>query len=150
MNKYCFLFILFVLFQCTSPSNETNDNNGVEETALEETQASPEPSDTTEPPAVNAMKSEEEREVMKGYFVYAADAALFYPCGESKPIRIKGNAECTKLEKSYLRLENLDFAEKVYAELICDYNSDDSSEGKQEKQLVIKEIQSLQRGIRCE
>ena len=151
MNRYYFIFCLFVFFQCTSPTNETNANV-IEESVAENLQ---DPEDTIDSATANAvtakaMTENNGGEVMKGYFVYAADAALFFPCGEKKPIPIMSNEKCLQLEKSYLRLENLDFAEKVYTELVCDYDTANNLEGRQEKQLAIKEFQNLQRGIRCE
>ena len=86
---------------------------------------------------------------MTGYFVYAADAAIFYPCGTTERYPIMGDAYL-QMEKEYMRFEDLKFAEKVYVELIADFNMGEGMESGREKYVVVKEFLGFERGKNCE
>ncbi|MFT4762008.1 MAG: hypothetical protein ACI9XO_003945 [Paraglaciecola sp.] len=86
---------------------------------------------------------------MTGYFVYAADAAIFYPCGSSKHYPVSGNAYL-ELEKAYMGFEDRGFAEKIYVKIIGEYDIQPGMEGRREKQVVISEFLGFERGKNCE
>lgn len=86
---------------------------------------------------------------MTGYFVYAADAAIFYPCGTTERYPVTGDAYL-QMEKEYMRFEDLKFAEKVYAELIADFNMGEGMESGREKYIVVDEFLGFERGKNCE
>lgn len=93
--------------------------------------------------------SSAKKPTMTGYFVYAADAAIFFPCDGNDRFPVLMEGDYLKMEKTYTRFENLDFAEKIYAKVIAEYKMADGMEGGQKKHLVIKEFLGFERGKKC-
>lgn len=100
-------------------------------------------------PAAKSPKTTAKSPNMTGYFRYAADAALFIPCGEEKGMPIVMEGDYLKMEKAYLRIENLEFAEKVYAKVIATKKNRKDMEGKEKPHLVISEFLGFERGKKC-
>jgi len=86
---------------------------------------------------------------MTGYFRYAADAALFYPCGEEKGIPVAMEGDYLKIERAYLKFEKLEFAEKVYANIIGEKTMAVGMDDKRREHLLIKEFLGFERGKKC-
>lgn len=86
---------------------------------------------------------------MTGYFRYAADAALFYPCGQEKGMPVAMDGDYLKTEKAYLRIEKLEFAEKVYVNIIGEKTMAIGMDDKRREYLLIKEFLGFERGKKC-
>ena len=86
---------------------------------------------------------------MTGHFVYAADAAIFFPCGTTERYPVAGDAYL-EMEKAYMKFEDLKFAEKVYVKIIGNFEMQPGMEGGREKHVVVNEFLGFERGKNCE
>jgi hypothetical protein len=118
----CFLFIAVMIVNCKNKEqdplptidetnyDDKNHQSEEEETSLSE-QNRGDTSDNNES-ELNSLEKIQDKEItypveyrensMTGHFIYFADAAVFTPCGKTKPIPVQmGTQEYLKLEKAY-------------------------------------------------
>jgi len=157
MRQILFLLTLTFLFsQCVEEGTTTTNNGIAAPPAKQEQKAPPATAQQNKKATSPALKQKQTAKSaftpnIKGYFVYAADAALFYPCGEEGvkyPVIM--NKAYKTLERSYTRLSDREFAEKVYVELIGELELAEGMESGQEKSLKIKQMVRMKRNTKCE
>lgn len=88
-------------------------------------------------------------EIIEGYFVYMADAEIFYPCGAEQGMKIIKNEEYVNLERSYIQLKDLKMAEKVYTKVRGNLIAEADKTGKFSKTLMIRELLEFGREKKC-
>jgi len=114
-----FSFALF-LFSCSN-STESTANNIVDATttkaveAKEEIQKEVEKTVEKAAPAITEETTEQGEGLMRGTFMYYADAATFIECETAKKFNVAGD-DYLALEKEYLKQRTKDF-EKIYVEI---------------------------------
>lgn len=88
----------------------------------------------------NLVKSKNDNaKLMKGTFMYYADAATFKECGTGTSFAVSGNAY-TVLERDYLKLRTKDFQE-IYVELKAEIKTLPGMEdGTKKATLIAKEL----------
>lgn len=86
---------------------------------------------------------------MTGHFVYAADAALFFPCGTTEKYPVAGDAYLA-MERAYTSLADLKFAEKVYVKIIGEFGTENDMSGEKVKHVMVNEFLGFERGKNCE
>lgn len=153
------IFLVIFFYQCetkTRPVNESVDSQAKSDQSISlQTSEGLKNKETQKTFRLEKKEAEPqamaaEKDVLKGYFAYAADAALFYPCGASERVSVIGEGDYLTMERTYTRFENLEFAEKVYVELVGTYKVGKGMEGRSEKQLVVQEFLGFERGKKCE
>lgn len=97
-------------------------------------------------------RSDIDKNILKGNFVYFADAALFYPCDDSdNAIPVQMNGPYKLLEKAYMNMNGLEPQEKVYIEVKGELLMADAVEStRKELKLVIDKLVKMNVNMDCD
>ena len=157
MTRNILLLLLTFLFtQCDNPKVKMGDNHQQSPENEVKTLSTKKEEKTVrlerKTPKKQEIKSPSlvKEATMTGYFVYAADAATFQPCGSNERFPVMMEDDYIKMERAYLGFKDLEFAEKIYAKVIGDYLTDEGMEEKQKKHLVVKTFLGFERGTKCD
>lgn len=123
MRNLLFTCCILLLYNCSAPSPSTTESTSNNIRTEVKEQPIPEEK-TAEPtkPAIAEMQEETATDVLKGTFMYYADAANFVDCATSKKYKVTGRAY-KEMEGTYLELRTEQF-QKIYVEVKGEYSED--------------------------
>ncbi|MGK0364110.1 MAG: putative lipoprotein NlpE involved in copper resistance [Saprospiraceae bacterium] len=153
MKYLTFFSLALFLFSC-SDSTESTTNNIIDTTTTkavevkEEIQKEVAKTVEKATTAVAEEITEQDEDLIRGTFMYYADAATFIECGTGKKFNVEGD-DYLALEKEYMKQRTKDF-EKIYVEVKGEIKMMVGMEGtKKIKTLVVDKMVAMNAAKSC-
>lgn len=152
MKYFSFLFLsVLLLTNCTEPTTTTSE--AVQEAAAEAGEKAEKviQADATQTkektiPA-EAAAPESDENIIRGTYMYYADADVFVECGTGEKYLVSGKAHLD-LQERYLKMRTKDF-QNIYMEVEGSFGMSKNMEGTEKKTLMVDKLVSVNPEKNC-